>query len=691
MNGAIENDEAMRSGRVISVIGLWMVFLVVGNMNLFASQVLGFLACAWLWVVHAPWERIPRGWGMAFGIALIWPLMSLLPGSGHAAWLGEDAEKGGWQTLSAQPHVTWQWYLVYVGLAGLALWFLLSRWNEREKFFVGLGLTAGFALMAALSISGGVEESWWPWQERIEPHVGRNVQASLLAAGAVVSVAWGLSWRGRVWVLAIGLISGGLCGLALAMLGSRAAAALAALGVGGVVFAWQSIEGGWRRGAVCAAVLLAGALAGAAGIKFAGEAGRFARPSGDDGFRWNIQKDALVMTGERPFTGVGLGNFEEVFALWREKSKADFRAFHPENDWLWLAAECGWPLTLFLGGLVAAYFYGAFRHVMRRRSIVATGGMTAVGVMLVHGMVDAPAHTPVLMVTGLLCGSLAWPGVGEEYVKRAWLRGVAVGMLFLIGVAGVWREWAGGTSTHWVRKEIVESAAFPKRAPGRMYSLEEIERALQTAPMDWNLREAYAHALLRKGKAAEAEKQFRIARKLEPFSVVLAEREAEAWRNSSWPEKSYEAVVETVRRSEGELRVRRYKFHLSSSRRHGELWSALANVENLLPERDLMVAEDLAEQGDYREAVERALTYWNSQNEKAPSIQDPGLAEVMGRGEKVETTEERRAVYERLCEYAREGKLPRQGYLMLARLAASEGLWREAWQHMEIYMQKEKS
>ena len=49
------------------------------------------------------------------------------------------------------------------------------------------------------------------------------------------------------------------------------------------------------------------------------------------------------------FRSIGLGNFDEIFAVFRNASLNGTRTIHPESDWLWLWAEMGWlaiPLTL---------------------------------------------------------------------------------------------------------------------------------------------------------------------------------------------------------------------------------------------------------------------------------------------------------------------------------------------------------
>src|ERR1700737_3207129 len=63
-------------------------------------------------------------------------------------------------------------------------------------------------------------------------------------------------------------------------------------------------------------------------------------------FRWLIFQDVFQLIRSSPWCGIGLGNFEPVFAIFRDASLADTRALHPESDWLWLWAELGWPALI---------------------------------------------------------------------------------------------------------------------------------------------------------------------------------------------------------------------------------------------------------------------------------------------------------------------------------------------------------
>ena len=56
----------------------------------------------------------------------------------------------------------------------------------------------------------------------------------------------------------------------------------------------------------------------------------------------------LALAAQAPILGNGLGNFEYLFPIFREKSARKNFALHPESDWLWAASELGWPSTILI-------------------------------------------------------------------------------------------------------------------------------------------------------------------------------------------------------------------------------------------------------------------------------------------------------------------------------------------------------
>src|SRR5207248_11629986 len=64
------------------------------------------------------------------------------------------------------------------------------------------------------------------------------------------------------------------------------------------------------------------------------------------GLREAIFRDALHLISASPWCGIGLGNVDEVFAVFRDVSLTSARTIHPESDWFWLWVEAGWPAVV---------------------------------------------------------------------------------------------------------------------------------------------------------------------------------------------------------------------------------------------------------------------------------------------------------------------------------------------------------
>ena len=108
--------------------------------------------------------------------------------------------------------------------------------------------------------------------------------------------------------------------------------------------------------------------------------------------RWQIFHETLRLIRNSPWCGIGFGNFEPIFAMFREASLGGARALHPESDWLWLWTELGWPaLVLIILGITL---------LARRAFPLRTGtnqgyrlaALIAALLFAIDGIVDVPGH-----------------------------------------------------------------------------------------------------------------------------------------------------------------------------------------------------------------------------------------------------------------------------------------------------------
>src|SRR4029077_4698248 len=109
-------------------------------------------------------------------------------------------------------------------------------------------------------------------------------------------------------------------------------------------------------------------------------------------FRWRIFSDVFQLIRDSPWVGIGLGNFEDVFAIFRAASYSDRRAIHPESDWLWLWTELGWlALVLVIVGLVFI-LRKVFPLQEGTNQRYRLGTLIAAVLFALHGLVDVSGH-----------------------------------------------------------------------------------------------------------------------------------------------------------------------------------------------------------------------------------------------------------------------------------------------------------
>ena len=110
-------------------------------------------------------------------------------------------------------------------------------------------------------------------------------------------------------------------------------------------------------------------------------------------FRVVIYRDTFNLLKNEPPTGVGLGQFPAVFPQYREQSAVHSKCWHPESNWLLLAAEAGWGTVIILAGALGGLFFKAFQAAKSRRGWpLSLATLLAALMVPVHGLFDVPAH-----------------------------------------------------------------------------------------------------------------------------------------------------------------------------------------------------------------------------------------------------------------------------------------------------------
>jgi tetratricopeptide (TPR) repeat protein len=254
-------------------------------------------------------------------------------------------------------------------------------------------------------------------------------------------------------------------------------------------------------------------------------------------FRPLIWQDTLTLIRSAPWCGIGLENFTAIFPFYRSASVIQQSVLHPESDWLWLAAEAGWPaLALALGG-AAALLTDAFPFVrgsQRRLRTILLGAAVAAGL---HAAIDVPEHRLGSAMVSLFALALARRGGAVEETDAAW-RGasIASGLALLVASwIGLHRTNDAAIATTLLRHERFREAA------------DSATKAVSRAPLDWTSYFTRGSALARSGSILLAVADFRRAKALEPHYAQVPFEEGRVWARRQ-PKLALEAWREALRR-----------------------------------------------------------------------------------------------------------------------------------------------
>jgi hypothetical protein len=164
-------------------------------------------------------------------------------------------------------------------------------------------------------------------------------------------------------------------------------------------------------------------------------------------FRFLIYRDTMQMLRHEPPTGVGLGQFPAVFPQYRAVSAIHAKCWHPESNWLHLAAEAGWGTVIVLAVSLGGLFFMAFRAAKNRRGWpLSWATMLAAGMVPVHGLFDVPAYhvgiawpALVLLLSNFRAGEA--PQAASGMISRSLFRGL--GLVILAGGISLFANTTG--------------------------------------------------------------------------------------------------------------------------------------------------------------------------------------------------------------------------------------------------------
>lgn len=486
-------------------------------------------------------------------------------------------------TRTPQPWLTLQaCSLLMVGLVW-AYYVLNQRWDSEQRLTALRFLVLGVAILAALIVitfTLGWRMPGWNQELNRGWFPNRNQTADVLALCGIVN--YGLifdrlrksRFLGLFWLLALAPIC-----TALVICYSRAGILLFFTGIC-LWHLWPSHHRKSSRSRIkwTALGLALGFILMAFFFLFGGETlERFQHHSDSQAptmqeseYRILIQKDAFLFSLQQPWFGIGLGNFEALFASARHASVAQNRAIHPESDWLWATCEMGWFAPLILVVAIGWWFSRCFPFEPKQGESLRRAAAVAVVMFLLHGLVDVSGHRIGSIGVALLLASLAMSSHSRVSIPvLSW------GSLFFRGLAGLlmvisawWFASLKGFPVPPTTADLVRLEGHSKiaTATGQIESMEKLaNEALHVAPLDWIYYFQRARAeVFERGKLSHAIDDFQVARALEPHWARLCYDEGVIWLSVNQPDLCMDAWKEAMRRNPpDEAQLYRHMLELS--------------------------------------------------------------------------------------------------------------------------------
>ena len=441
--------------------------------------------------------------------------------------------------VSPQPWLSFGCFLSL--LAGLSWLYLVATQDidtqsVRRQLRIFAGCVTMLAALAVTLYLGNAALPFWHNQRGFGPFPNRNQTADLLGITSVVILACGQDdirqnrKRWIFWLVAFAIVMAAIV-LNLSRAGIAILVAASALWLGGFAL---------RRGPGARLAIGACALLGLLTIMlvFGGQTLERFNFRGDGAcmtsdFRWLIFQDTWQLIRNSPWCGIGLANFEQVFAIFRNASVGQSKSLHPESDWLWVCAELGWPAVLLVVAGAALLIRRVFPLSEGTNQRFRLAAFIAALLFGLHGFVDVSAHRVGTAYAGLLLLGLSLRRPLQLRLSAAAPMVFRFVGLVLVSAGAAWTYAAyaqlplpGGVGADQARA----AAAGANQKKDFAATIAHVDRGLKWAPLDWQLYFLRALGKVGEGRMpADALEDFRRARFLEPNSFEVPYQEGMAW------------------------------------------------------------------------------------------------------------------------------------------------------------------
>ena len=474
-------------------------------------------------------------------------------------------------TLTPQPWITLTYLLSFA--AGLSWLYVVSAQDLelREVRFQLRLFTSGIAALAAICIalySAHTTLTFWHNEQNFGPFQNRNQTGDLFGLAGIMILACAQDdlRRGRkwwiVWILALvvvvvaTILSSSRSGIGILFVGS-------AFWLGAFAFRQRS-PSPLALGVSFLLLLLTALLLFDDQIFERLHLRDFGSATISTDFWWRIFHDTFRLIRNSPWCGIGFGNFESIFAIFRGASPGDQRALHPESDWLWLWTELGWPAVVLTIVGIALLVNRVFPLRVGTNQGYRLAALIAALLLAIHGIVDVSGHQ-----VGTAFAAVFLLGLSRH---RPLCLKTSQWISILFRVVGLVLLGAGLASVVAARSEKLFPGSLGVSSAKQLSAVTDRERnfsetvalttrALRWAPLDWQLYLTRGVAEVELRQTTNAIEDFRRARFLEPIAYEVPLAEGNAWLPYR-PMLAVTAWREALRRA-GPLRPEVYTSMLS--------------------------------------------------------------------------------------------------------------------------------
>ena len=327
-----------------------------------------------------------------------------------------------WETFSYLPQasLTWWIFLLSLGLFHVVVSALGTQRRIRHRIvmvMIGLGLVESvYGVIQALVPSMGVL-----WVDYVQSYMGtargtfinRNNFAGFIEMIWPLALGVTLAMTGRVSSLKEALNSDklnrqalmalGIIVLLMALIFTRSRGGIISGVVGFATFtilARREMKAMAKQtrlllGGIVVLLIVYMAMIGIEPI-----VQRFLSVRGGAISRMDIWRDSLIVVKDHPI-GIGLGNYETVFAIYNKSATSNKTVVFAHNDYLQLLIETGWIGFIALTGAFFLFLWKSVRRIRRIDSqrdpltfYLAVGAFSGLISMAVHGLFDFNLQIP---------------------------------------------------------------------------------------------------------------------------------------------------------------------------------------------------------------------------------------------------------------------------------------------------------